>query len=357
MRTLILAFVFLLTACSKKEPPSPTIPQNTQTYFPPATGDEWESTSAASLGWDVGKLNEAIEYAGTTNGYGLMILHKGRIVTEKYWNNWNANTKYPINSAGKSVTAFLVGMAQQEGNLKLDDKTAQYLGTGWTSLPPDKEALVTIRHHLTMTTGFEDNVPDDNCSVPSCLTYKTDAGSRWAYHNAPYRLLQTIVAAATGTTFSQYTQTRLAAPIGMKNASWNNGVLWLNTRDMARFGLLTANKGTWGDKPVLSDPAYFNAMVNASQNFNRSYGYLWWLNGKASFMLPSIQTVFAGSMNPDAPADMLMALGKDDKKIYVVPSLDLVVVTHGNDAGTSTAGPSSFDNAFWSKLRLAVKKW
>ena len=74
-------------------------------------------------------------------------------------------------------------------------------------------------------------------------------------------------------------------------------------------------------------------------------------------MIPDLQTVVNGSLAPEAPADMLMALGKDDKKIYVVPSLDLVVVRHGDDDGTSVAGPSSFDNAFWAKLRLAIKKW
>lgn len=126
---------------------------------------------------------------------------------------------------------------------------------------------------------------------------------------------------------------------------------------MARFGLLVMNKGKWGNEIVLSNNTFFNTMVSSSQNLNQSYGYLWWLNGKASFMLPTLQTVFNGFMAPDAPADLLMALGKDDKKIYVVPSLDLVIVRHGDDAGTSTAGPSSFDNAFWAKLRLAIKKW
>jgi hypothetical protein len=59
-------------------------------------------------------------------------------------------------------------------------------------------------------------------------------------------------------------------------------------------------------------------------------------------------------MAPNAPADMIMALGKDDKKIYVVPSLNLVVVRLGDAAGTPTLGPSSFDNEFWGKLKLAI---
>ncbi|MBK7122145.1 MAG: hypothetical protein IPH68_04620 [Chitinophagaceae bacterium] len=53
---------------------------------------------------------------------------------------------------------------------------------------------------------------------------------------------------------------------------------------------------------------------------------------------------------------MISALGKGDKKIYVIPSKDLVVIRHGDDTGDAVLGPSSFDNAFWTKLMLAVKK-
>jgi CubicO group peptidase (beta-lactamase class C family) len=349
--------LLLLVACSKKET-DPAAPGDAlATYFPPIGNDEWENTDAQTLGWDVAKLNDAISYAASNKTYGLMILYKGRIVTEKYWNGWNLDTKYPINSAGKSITAFLVGVAQKEGLLNINHKTSQYLGNGWTSLPASKENAITIRHQLTMTTGLDDTVPDDNCKTPSCLTYKADAGTRWAYHNAPYRLLQDVVEKAADINFNQFTKTRLSDKIGMKNSFWFNHVLFLSTRDMARFGLLTLHRCSWNGIKVLDDDTYFSAMINTSQSLNLSYGYLWWLNGKASVMLPSLQTVFNGPLAPDAPPDLLMALGKDDKKIYVSPSLDLVVVRHGDDAGTSTAGPSSFDNAFWAKLRLAIKRW
>jgi CubicO group peptidase (beta-lactamase class C family) len=358
MRLIIFsAALILLASCKKDKQTEAPASSSDSLYFPPVGSDAWETRSATALGWDTQKLQEAIDYAGSVKTYGLIILYKGRIVTEQYWNGWNRDTKYPINSAGKSVTALLTGIAKTEGLLNLSDPTSRFLGTGWTSMPLAKENLVTIRHQLTMTTGLDDGVPDDNCLTPSCLVYKFDAGTRWAYHNAPYRLLQDVLAQASGTTFNQYTRTRLSERIGMKNWTWFNYVLYLNTRDMARFGLLTQAKGKWNGQAVLNDSAYFHAMTHTSQDMNKAYGYLWWLNGSSSFMIPTLQTVFAGPMAPDAPADMLMALGKDDKKIYVVPSLDLVVVRHGDDAGTSTAGPSAFDNVFWGKLKLAIKKW
>ncbi|HMK05203.1 MAG TPA: serine hydrolase [Ferruginibacter sp.] len=334
---------------------TPAAPSPTSMYFPPTGSDDWEMATPQSLGWDVTKLNEAIAYAGTKNTYGLIILYKGRMVTENYWNNWNKNTVYYIASAGKSVTAFLAGIAQQEGQLSINNKTSTYLGNGWTSAPLAKENLITVKHQLTMTTGLEYNVPDDDCVSPSCLTYKADAGSFWYYYNAPYRLVQDVIANATGTSYNAYTKNKLADKIGMTNYSWFNYVLWLNSRDMARFGLLILNKGTWNGNNIMTDQSYFSSMTNSSQSYNLSYGYLWWLNGKASFMAPTLTNTFPGSLAPAAPADMIAALGKGDKKIYVIPSKDLVVIRHGDDTGDMLLGPSSFDNNFWAKLMLAIK--
>lgn len=355
---LFFVSVFLslvLLSCSKDETPVTPIPAPTSMYFPPIGTEDWETVSPQTLGWDITKLNEAVDYAGTKNTYGLIILYKGRIVTEKYWNNWDKNKVYYIASAGKSVTAFLAGIAQQEGQLNINNKTSTYLGTGWTSAPLTKENLITVKHQLTMTTGLDYNVPDLDCMTPACLTYKSDAGTAWFYHNAPYLLVQNVIANATSTNYNTYTKTKLADKIGMKNYTWFSNTLWLNSRDMARFGLLTLNKGNWNGNQIMTDQGYFTAMTNTSQNLNQSYGYLWWLNGKSSFMVPTLTTVFPGSLNPSAPADMIAALGKGDKKIYVIPSKDLVVIRHGDDTGSTVLGPSSFDNLFWEKLMLAIK--
>lgn len=353
--SFLLLIALAVSSCKKKDITELPLPVNKTYYYPASGSDVWETTTAASLGWDAAKLNEAIAYAQSKNTYGLIILHKGKIVTENYWNGWDLNTKYFIASAGKSVTAFLTGIAQQEGVLNINNKTSQYLGKGWTTCPQAKEDLITVRHQLTMTTGLEYNVPDDNCITPACLTYKADAGTQWYYHNAPYRLLQDVIANASGMNYNQYTKTKLADKIGMKNYTWLNYILWLNTRDMAKFGLLTLSKGKWGTQQLMTDTAYFSAMTNTSNTYNKSYGYLWWLNGKSSMMAPGSAAVFPVSLAPSAPADMIAALGKGDKKVYVIPGLDLVVVRHGDDTGDAVLGPSSFDETFWAKLKLAIK--
>ena len=93
-------------------------------------------------------------------------------------------------------------------------------------------------------------------------------------------------------TYNIVTNNFIEAYTGMSGAWIPSGVYFSKTRDMARFGLLTLNKGIWQSDTVLRDTAYFRAMTNTSQSFNLSYGYLWWLNGKASAMVPGLQTVF-----------------------------------------------------------------
>ena len=354
--TMLLLVSILFFSCKKNAADVVIpVPTNNAYYYPALTGDTWESKTSTSINWEETKLQEAFDYAGTKKSFGLIVLHHGKIVKEQYWNGWTKDTKYYIASAGKSVVAFLAGIAQQDGIININNKTSAYLGTGWTSLPLAKENLITVKNQLTMTTGLEDAVADADCTSPSCLVYKADAGTRWAYHNAPYHLLQTALGNASGKTFNQYCKEKLFDKIGMPNAFWLNYVMYCTTREAARFGSLILSKGSWNGTALLNDAAYFNAMTNTSQNYNLSYGYLWWLNGKASCMVPQSQIIFPTSLVPNAPADMFMALGKDDKKIYVIPSLDVVVVRLGDDAGGSVAGPSSFDNDLWGKLKPAMK--
>jgi hypothetical protein len=81
------------------------------------------------------------------------------------------------------------------------------------------------------------------------------------------------------------------------------------------------------------DLTLFHEQVNTSQNINLSYGYITWLNGKASSIVPQTQFVFQHSIILNGPAEIFCALGKDDQKIYVVPSQNLVIIRMGNTAG------------------------
>ncbi len=360
MRILPLIFfasVFLFFACSKNNNPAPVPPVSSTMYFPPITGSAWETTTPASLNWNETQLNDLYTYLQTKNTRAFIILKNGRIVSEKYFGTFTVDSNWYWASAGKTMTAFLIGIAQKEGLLNINNKTSQYLGTGWTSATLAKENLITVRHQLTMTTGLDDGVPDNDCTLSSCLQYKADAGTRWAYHNAPYTMLDEVVENATGKTYNGYFQEKIRDKIGM-NGLWiktgYNNVYYSTPRSMTRFGLLLLNKGKWDQTTILSDTSYFNTQINTSQSLNPSYGYLTWLNGKSNYMLPEVQFVFPGPLVPNAPADMYSALGKNDQKIYVVPSQNLVVVRMGDSAGNIQLALSSFDNELWGKLKTVI---
>lgn len=348
--------LFFLLSCKKDSTQQPSVPATM--YFPPTTSSSWERVTPVALGWNESELNNLYTYLQQKNTKAFIILKNGRIVAEKYFDSFTADSVWYWASAGKTMTAFLVGIAQKEGLLNINNRSSMYLGNNWTALPLAKENLITVKHQLTMTTGLDDGVPDDDCTTPACLVFKADAGTRWSYHNGPYTLLEKVVESATGTTYNNYFQQKVRDRIGM-NGLWiksgYNNVLYSTPRSMARFGLLLLNKGVWSSTNILNDNNYFDAQVSTSQNLNLSYGYLTWLNGKSSYMLPTLQNVFSGSLVPNAPVDMYAALGKNDQKIYVVPSQNLVVIRMGNSAGNSQLALSSFDNELWGKLKLVIK--
>ncbi len=319
-------------------------------YFPPITGTIWETVTPQSLNWCPEKVDSLLNFLGSRDTKAFIVLKNGRIVLEKYYGTFTQDSAWYWASAGKTLTGFLAGIAQQDGLMNINDSTSKYLGVGWTSLPSAKERLITVRNNLTMTTGLDDGVPDQDCTLPSCFVYKADAGTRWAYHNAAYYIVQNVIEKVSGMTMNQYTNQKLLTKTGITGL-WVNNIFASKPRSMARFGLLLLNKGKWNQDVILSDTVYLRAMTNTSQNLNKSYGYLTWLNGKGSFMLPASQIVSPTNLVPSAPADMFCALGKNDQKIYVVPSQNLVVIRMGEKAGTlSLNALSNFDNEVWQRI-------
>ena len=203
-----------------------------------------------------------------------------------------------------------------------------------------------------MTGGLEDNPPapcDNEDTAKACLIYKVDAGTRWAYHTGAYKKVQDVVADAAGLNYNLVTQQWIKNKIGM-GGLWIDQTYYSKARDMARFAILNLAQGRWANDTVLKDTAYFRAMTNTSQTFNKSYGYLWWLNGKSTYMNPGLQLQLPGPIVPNAPSDMYAALGKNDQKIYVVPSTKMIVVRQGNSAEGLTFALSTFDNKMWGYI-------
>jgi hypothetical protein len=325
-------------------------------YFPPITGNTWDTISPSTLGWCPDQLDSLLDFVGQRNSKAFILLKDGKIVAERYYGTFTRDSLWYWASAGKSLTAFLTGLAQESGYLSIGDTTSSYLGQGWTSCTPQQEERITILNQLTMTTGLDDGVPDDDCTDDTCLQYLADPGTRWAYHNAPYTLLDPVIETATGQTLTQFFNQRLTSTTGMTGfyfQSGYNNVFISKARSMARFGLLVLNHGRWNNTTVMNDSLYFNAMVNSSQPLNPSYGYLWWLNGKSSFMAPGFQFQFPGSWSPAAPPDMFAAMGKNGQLLNIVPSMNLVWVRMGDEPSGSFV-PFALNDTIWQKLNAVM---
>ncbi len=324
-------------------------------YFPPIIGPNWDTISPTELGWCTDSIQSLIDYVGDNNSKSFLILKDGKIALEAYYGTFTRDSLWYWASAGKSLTGFMVGMAQEQGFLNIHNPSSNYLGTGWTNETPQQEVNITVLNQLTMTSGLNDGVPEPDCTMDTCLEYLADAGTRWAYHNAPYTLLDGVMAGATGNTVNQFYNANVRSRLGMGFSAYimtgSNNVMYSTTRAFARFGLTILNRGVWNQDTLLHDMSYFDAMTNTSQNYNLSYGYLWWLNGKSSYMLPGSQLVIPGSLMPNAPDDMISALGKNCQYLNVVPSKGIVLVRMGNDPnGLGGLVPTVLDNEIWRRL-------
>ena len=341
---LILCLVlFLLPNVIKSQP----------LYYPPtSTTATWETIAPSSLGWCQTRIDNLYTFLEQENTKGFIVLKDGKIVLEQYFGTFTSQSLWYWASAGKTITSFLVGKAQEENLLNINDRTSIYLGEGWTNCTLAQENNITIKNQLTMTSGLDDGVINDDCTDPICLEYTADAGTRWAYHNAPYTLLDDVLQSATTVNLNTYTQLKLKTPTGM-TGGWTtidfNNVYFSNVRSMARFGLLIHGNGAWNGNQLIN-PNYFSEMVNTSQNLNKSYGYLWWLNGKPNYMLPTTQLIFPGSYAVNAPSDMIAGLGRDGQIVCISQSSGLVFVRMGEAPSSTSSVPTLFCNQIWQKI-------
>lgn len=343
IKNLGLIFIFFASAYSANS-------QNL--YFPPTIGNQWDKTDPAVLNYCNHRIDSLYQFLDDNNTKAFILLKDGKIVLEKYFDNLDSSSQWYWASAGKGLTAFMIGLAQEQGFLSIQDTSSKYIGKGWTSASPSQEDQIKIVHQLSMTSGLDVDAGDPFCTSPVCLQYKNPPGQTWAYHNGPYTLLDTVIEVATSLTLNQYINQQLRSKTGITGLfikSGFNNVFYSTPRSMARFGLLMLNKGKWDQTTIMTDTNYFNTMINTSNSDNLSYGYLWWLNGKNSYKVPGVNFVIPGTLIPDSPSDMYSAMGKNGQFINVVPSQNLVWIRMG-DSPDGVEVPFLLNNEIWKRV-------
>ncbi len=236
----------------------------------------------------------------------LMVIHKGDIIHERYAPGVNMKTRTRTWSTAKSIAATLFGMLVDEGRMELDAP----LGSEWlpkfASTEPDPRSAITLRHVLNMSSGL---FPIDSFgleySTGSGLSYWAGAsslngarnrglvhepGTFWDYENYDTLLAVYAMKLALGDekTYHEFPRRALLDKIGMRNTLVSadrfhdfilSSQVYTNARDLARFGLLYAQNGTWDGERLISEAwiDFVRTPAPATAERGNFYGGQWWL--------------------------------------------------------------------------------
>lgn len=283
---------------------------------------QWQTADPTSLGMDAEKLSalEPVIKDGYSNISGIVVVRRGAIAYERYYNGFGPEDARHVTSVTKSILSALIGIAIDAGYIRsADQKVLDFFPEYAFQDENENRQRITIRHLLTMTAPYpfaDWQEPFEKlCSSPDWVKFALDmlgqGGSigTFKYSSAGAHLLSAILTRSTGKSARAFANERLFKPVGMKeipddamkgfgfddlfgknvkgwvkdpgNHSTGGWGLTLTPRDMARFGLLYLNRGVWGNDRIISEAwieesttPHTTALIDTAAV---QYGYLWWL--------------------------------------------------------------------------------
>ena len=314
---------------------------------PENTGDGWIPSTPASEGMSSAELQGTLELIRDqvfTKVDSMVVARHGKLVAEGYFNGFGRDSLHDLRSTGKSFTSALAGIAVDQGLFGVDDPISQHIPQfdRHENMSARKQAI-QVYHLLNMNSGLECNDWDSSSRGNEVRMYDKqdwvgfildlpmafDPGQATQYCTGGVVVLGNIISRESGMALDAYANSYLFGPLAIRDAQWRRspdgaatggGGLRLRPRDAAKLGQLYLDGGTWHGTRVV--PA---AWVDVSQQrlytLGRDrYGYLWW---KRSFSRPS------------GNVDSFFTSGNGGNYIFVIPSLDLVVVFTGSNYDSS----------------------
>lgn len=302
-------------------------------------------------------IEALLNYARSQRTTGFLVIRNGEVLIEQNWaapsdDRAFANFVYERNGDGalledvasqqKSFVSVLIAIAVDKGLIDVEKSVSDYLGKGWSKASPDQETAIKVIDVLTMTSGLDEQ-----------FRYAAPAGTAFFYNTPVYAVTKRILSSAAKRSLENITHDWLTEPAGMKDTAWRQrpaglaGVgnatgLVTSPRDIGAFGLMILKGGIGVQNQRIVSEAALKAMFTPSK-VNPAYGRLWWLNGSAYTI--RLAGKKDGPLIAAGPPDMLAALGALDRRLYIVPSLDLVVVRTG-----AAAVDPDFDQQLWSRI-------
>ncbi len=337
----------------------------------------WVEKSPESQGIDPVKLQEAMDYlkANCDSEYGIKsvaIICNGYLI----YKGESSKAQRSVFSVTKSFTSTIAGHLIDQGKLKLETHAKDI-----EPLLAEKYPDVTIRHFLTMTSGYSavGDSPWPNFKIDDCSLTPFDPdkplfapGTKYCYYDEAMMMFGRVLTRVCGQSLTDYLQSKILTPMGIDSSwSWNekrgvlnqipidNGSCYISmsAEQLARFGYLFLNNGKWGEKQLVSNewveqatrnqvPATIPLMETKRIIDGRGeYGFNWWINGFSKDGQKSL---------PNAPDRTYYASGANNNQCFVVPEWKMVIVRLGD---YDSKQEPSWDNFFelLAKARIENK--
>ena len=318
------------------------------------------TASESELNYPRKSVGENPKYAALAAEIGAqsascMVVQEGKtIVGEWYWAGRTPKTLSEGFSTMKSVTATLVGIAQTQKKLNINQKASDFI-TEWKNTTSES---ITIRQLLSMTSGrrevFNGNPLADNEQIAINIGQETTPGTNWRYTNTTLQVLETVLERAVGGSVKSFAQKNLLTPLGMTSKLSQDGganlfmfAFWdTSCRDLAKLVQLYLQNGKWNNKQILS-AEFVNDARTSSSGLNQNYGLLWWLNREGTTKSTSATSqTRTGPRHQNTPLDMFEAVGACGQTAMGFPTQNLIVtfmrtktlfeaLTCGNDSQTN----------------------
>ena len=310
----------------------------------------------ADLGYarlDSGTIGRVV--AGVVDGkypdlHSLLVWRRGRLVAEEYFYEYDSQRSHQMRSATKSVVSALVGIAIDRGLLASDtERVTPLLPYDAYANPDARKASLTLRDLLTMRSGLAcddwngDSPGNESKMYQSAdwpkfvldLPMIADPGTTGSYCSGNVAVAGRIVERAAKMPLRSFAQANLFAPLGIRDVRWNYALtssnaatfaqVYLRPRDMLKLGILFHQHGVWEGRQVISRAWVERSTAKWSRVGDQDYGYFWWH-----------QWIDVATPSGTKRVDMVAASGNGGQKIYLIPSLDAVVVTTGGNYNSNS---------------------
>lgn len=365
-----LGAALALSACAMDLPPrepsaSPSEPAAATSDLKPR--EHVPPTPASETGWNAAALAETVAYVQSQKTTGFLIIQDGKTITEHNWplpddpasQTFKANfvhgeaaggaLREDVASQQKSLIALLVGVGIDNGKIDIERPVSAYIGSRWSKATPEQEGRITVRNLLEMNSGLKED-----------LTYDAPAGTKFYYNTPAYAFLKSVLEKAAGQKLYLLSQLWFTKVGNMHDTGWeqrpavfadvgNPTGLVTTPRDLAIMGQIVLDGGRNETGARLISEQQLKAMLTPTAT-NPAYGRLWWLNGSSETVNVGPNSPRRpGQFIPSAPRDMVAAMGAADRKLFVVPSMKLLVVRTGQ-----AAPDKDFNDQLWQRLMKAA---